>query len=131
WQSRVFVHQIAANSVDVVLGAYGTRFGKPDLSGRNLFQIERAAFDRGSDYKYPGFDQWGHYVQLKNAGTTPLTNVVVVKKLKTPGASAELSPNQQAAIEINRATGFGDKNPDVEAMFVAQNYHGTMPKVGF
>jgi uncharacterized protein (TIGR03067 family) len=131
WVSRVFVHQIAANSVDFVLTDYGPRFGKQDLSGMGVLQVQRTTFDLSSDYKYPGFDQWGHYVQVKNVGTTPLTNVVIVKKLKTPGASAELSPNQKGVLAINEATGFGDKNPDIELMFMAQNYHGTMPKVGF
>jgi uncharacterized protein (TIGR03067 family) len=54
-----------------------------------------------------------------------------VKNLEATESVISLSPTLQGLLAINEATGFGDKNPDIELMHYAFEYHSVMPKTGF
>jgi hypothetical protein len=67
-------------------------------------------------------------IKVQFVGGAPLTNVVLVFRLKTRGPVTTPGPGAPTIFAFNKAWGYGDKNNDIAFMFMTKNYLKTMPK---
>jgi len=129
--TKVVVSQTSANAARVAEAAYRPQFGTRDLTADDLFVCVPKESD-GVGFKYEGRLGWlrSRFLQLTYRGKSPLTNVLILKGLKTSGGTAALNGNQEAIDDFNRGFGFDAEADAVSTMYRAMNYYDSMPKSG-
>lgn len=124
WSVMVGTTQTSVNVASTFEAVYAPRLGQGDL-GWDRMAVTPLNGDRLG--RRPSV---GKFIALTYRGDAVLTNVVIVSRLKTTGASNELTVGQRSIMAANELSGFGDKNEDICTLFQLQNLVASMPKAG-
>ncbi|MCA9125223.1 MAG: hypothetical protein KDB11_33840, partial [Planctomycetales bacterium] len=128
--------QVRADQVDVIRDEFGKQLSEGDdwqtsLSGWSgtLHDGDPVGFtQKGAQGKIRVL---GDSLEMRYNGAESLTGVLLIAEIKTKPLDLSLTDGERASLAFNKSLGYGNRNIDVQTLFLAQKASVGMSKADF